>query len=193
MFAKIKESCHQLSRPFNIVRINKMTFFLWASFTLFGGLLGIVVSITKHALFGDYTLPQAIYLESRNGAIYTYSIAMLASVLSSVFINFAEQRNLEYKRYKIPLITLSIFALIFGGVFYALGVDVASTQIDSIPQDGYSIDWKQLSIFIIAVIMSVYSFCVCRLDLYADRFTDIKDNTNNIGDVPTNINNYKAQ
>ena len=70
-----------------------MTFFLWASFTLFGGLLGIVVSITKHALFGDYTLPQAIYLESRNGAIYTYSIAMLASVLSSVFINFAVNSN----------------------------------------------------------------------------------------------------
>lgn len=190
LFKRIKSFNKQLRRPLNVIGLRRMTFFLWISFTLIGGLIGIIVSIMKHWLFGEFSFLQSLYIESSNGAFYTYSIAMLASVLSSVFINFAEQKVLEFRRYKIGLITFSVFALFFGGIFYALGVDVVADSVRSIPEDSQiTVDWKQLVIFLLAISMSVYGFCVCRLDAHTELFGDIRDNTNERDELP-DIKNY---
>ena len=88
-----------------------MAFFLWTAFTLFGGLIGIMVSIIRNTLYGGLNLSEALYIESQNGSLYTYSIAMVAAVLSSVFITFAESKKLKFRRQQIVTITISIFLL----------------------------------------------------------------------------------
>ena len=165
----------QVIRPFRIIKMHKMAFFLWLSFTLIGGLIGIIVSIIRNTLFGGLNLSEALYLESCNGSLYTYSIAMVAAVLSSVFIAFSESHKLMFRRYQMPTITFSIFLLFFGGVFYALSMnepDVVEIRKSGV---GHVVNWKILVIFVTSIIMSIYAFCVCRLDSHAEQFKDIMD------------------
>ena len=166
----------QLFRPFGVIKYHKMSFFLWLMFTLLGGLIGVIVSIARNVLFEDhYSLLQAIYIESANGAFYTYSIAVVAAVLSSVFIVFSENKNLSFRRYQIPLISFSIFLLLFGGVFYALSKKT-SINLNELPDtEVIKVEWKQLTIFVLSVLFSIYSFCVCRLDEHSEVFSDISD------------------
>lgn len=105
------DMCRQFVRPLRIIPMHLMAFFLWTAFTLFGGLIGIMVSIIRNTLYGGLNLSEALYIESQNGSLYTYSIAMVAAVLSSVFITFAESKKLKFRRQQIVTITISIFLL----------------------------------------------------------------------------------
>lgn len=179
-----------LAQPLRVIRFHKISFFLWMSFTLFGGLIGIVISVVRYYLFGNYELLQAIYIESMNGSFYTYSIAVVASVLSGVFIIFAEKDTLNFRRYQIPFITMSIFLMFFGGVFYALAKQMNSISIKDIPNvEDINIEWKQFSIFVLSVLFSIYSFCLCRLDDHKSDFKSISDNRdmNSTPQIPGNI------
>lgn len=177
-----------IAQPLKVICFHKISFFLWMSFTLFGGLIGIVISVVRYTLFGTYKLSQAIYIESTNGSFYTYSIAIVASVLSGVFIIFAEKETLNFRRYQIPFITLSIFLMFFGGVFYALAKNTGSLIISEIPEPSQiEVDWKQLSIFAISVVFSIYSFCVCRIDDHRPYFNNVSDNRDKNKPVPPQI------
>lgn len=167
----------QLIRPLSVIKYHGMSFFLWIMFTLIGGLLGVFVSVAKNTLFENppLSLAQALYLESANGSFYTYSIAVVAAVLSSVFIIFSEKKELSFRRYQIPLITFSTFLLLFGGVFYALSKK-DFVRIEDIPDTVIiKVEWKQLTIFILSILFSIYSFCVCHLDAHSDVYSDISD------------------
>lgn len=165
-----------LVAPLKVVCLHKVSFFLWTSFTIFGGLIGIVISIVRYAFFGDFSIAQAVYIESMNGSFYTYSIAIVASVLSGVFIIFAEKEDLNFRRYQIPFITISIFLMFFGGVFYALAKQTGTWSMDTIPPtSNITIEWKQCTVFVLSVLFSVYSFCVCRLDDHKADFASISD------------------
>lgn len=167
----------QVFRPFIIIYIHGMAFFLWVSFTLIGGLIGIVVSLIRNSLFGGLNFTQAMYIESRNGSFYTYSIAVVASVLSAAFIVFAENNRLQFRRHQIVTITLSIFLLFFGGVFYALSIEAPPVAEMQTIKD-ISINWRQLSVVAVSILVAIYSFCVCRLDNHAEQFKDIMDSKN---------------
>ncbi|MBO4843951.1 MAG: hypothetical protein J5490_05100 [Bacteroidales bacterium] len=188
--SKFGKFIKQINRPFSVIPLHKMAFFLWGSFTLFGGLIGIIVSILKHWLFAGCSFPEAVFIETQNGSFYTYSIAMLAAVLSTVFINFSEQQEIAFRRYKIPTITFCIFVLFFGGIFYALSFDSKATGTVYNAYSGFVIDWKQLVVFILSMILSIYSFCVCRLDQHSDEFQDIADNYNTTTELDDSIENY---
>ena len=176
MLNKIYRFLNILLKPFKVICFHKISFFLWTSFTLFGGLIGIVISVIRYTLFDDKSVAQAIYIESVNGSFYTYSIALVASVLSGVFIIFAEKDKLNFRRYQIPLLTICIFLMFFGGIFYALSKQTGFMSVDSIPKaEDITIEWKQLIVFLLAFLFSVYSFCVCRLDDHTSEFTSISD------------------
>lgn len=177
-------------QPLKVIALHKMSFFLWTSFTLFGGLIGIVISVIRYTLFDDKSIEQAIYIESINGSFYTYSIAIVASLLSSLFIIFAERDKLNFRRYQIPLITILIFLMFFGGVFYALAKQTESISVYNIPKpEGVDIEWKQFVVFFLSLVFSVYSFCVCRLDEHTSEFSNISDESakNTSPKIPRNI------
>lgn len=189
MAIKINLFSNSLLKPFKVIGLHKISFFLWTSFTLFGGLIGIVISIIRYVLFGDYTFTQAIYIESTIGSFYTYSIALVASVLSTVFIIFAEIEKLNFRRYQIPLITMSIFLMFFGGVCYALSKQTEYSPVGAIPQN-LCLEWKQLIVFALSIVFSIYSFCVCRLDEHIEAFQSISDNVfkNAKPNLPEDVN-----
>lgn len=173
---KIKHFIIQIFIPLKVIRYHKMSFFLWVMFTLLGGLLGVIVSVIKIVMFDKkYDILQALYIESTNGSFYTYAIAVVAAVLGSVFIIFSENQKLVFRRYQIPLITFSIFLLLFGGVFYALAKN-SSPNVGEIPLSGKIVlEYKQFVVFILSIFFSVYSFCVCRLDEHQQDFSEISD------------------
>lgn len=166
----------QVVRPIRILYIHGMAFFLWFFFTLLGGMIGIIVSLIRNSLFGGLSFLEAMYIESHNGSFYTYSIAMVASVLSAVFIVFAENNRLQFRRHQIVTITISIFLLFFGGVFYALSIDAPPVAEMQEIKD-ISINWRQLTVVGVSILVAIYSFCVCRLDNHADQFKDIMDSS----------------
>ena len=177
-----------LIQPLKVIRFHKISFFLWTSFTLFGGLIGIVISVIRYSFFGDYSVSQAIYIESMNGSFYTYSIAIVAAVLSSVFIIFAETDTLNFRRYQIPFITMSIFLMFFGGVFYALAKQTASISVNDIPKSSQiELEWKQFTVFALSILFSIYSFCVCRLDDHRLYFSNISDDRDKNKPIPPQI------
>lgn len=169
----MKNFLKQIIRPFSIIKLDGMAFFIWVSFTLFGGLIGIIVSLFRNALFGEKSLLEALLIESEHGSFYTYSIAMVAGVLSSVFITFIERKKLNFRRHIIVVLTISIFTLFFGGVFYAL-------SINSNNETNLQFDYKVIVILIIAILISIYSFCICRLDSHPESFQDIMDENDEI-------------
>ena len=151
-----------------------MAFFLWVAFTLFGGLIGVIVSIIRNSVFGGLTFAEALFQESQNGSLYTYSIAMVAAVLSSVFITFAESKKLKFRRQQILTITISIFLLFFSGVFYALSMKAPSVS-EVRMMAPITVNWYLVAIVVISILVSIYSFCVCRLDNHEEQFRDIMD------------------
>lgn len=162
--------------PFNIVLMHRAAFFVWFMFTLLGGLVGVVISIMRHMWFGTvhYTFKQALYVETTSGALYTYAIATIAAVLSGLFVLFAEREKLSYRTLQIPTAALSVFVLLFGGVFYALNID--SAGVIACPSDNeIAFDWKQFIILCLSLLFSVYAFCLCRIDDHDTEFEDIKD------------------
>lgn len=161
-------------RPLSIIKMHGIAFFIWISFTLIGGLIGIIVSLFRNALFGEFDLIQALTIESNNGSFYTYSIAMVAGVLSSLFITFVENKKLNFRRHLIIVITFSIFIMFFGGIFYALSINM---PMNPVPDNCTKIvpNWKIIVILILSVIISIYSFCISRLDSHPESFKDISD------------------
>ncbi len=161
-------------RPLSIIKMHGIAFFIWISFTLIGGLIGIIVSLFRNALFGKFDLIQALTIESNNGSFYTYSIAMVAGVLSSLFITFVENKKLNFRRHLIIVITFSIFIMFFGGIFYALSINM---PMNPVPDNSTKIvpNWKIIVILILSVITSIYSFCISRLDSHPESFKDISD------------------
>lgn len=161
--------------PLKIVKMHRAAFFVWLMFTLFGGLVGVAISVMRHLWFEEnYTFRQALCVETANGSLYTYAIATIAAVLSGLFVLFAEKEKLSYRSLQIPTAALSVFVLLFGGVFYAININ--STGTSCVPPDKeLPIDWKQIVVMILAFSFSIYAFCLCRIDDHDSEFEDIKD------------------
>lgn len=161
--------------PFRVYSKRRLTFLMWISFSLIGGAVGILVSILRHWIFTEgLGFWDALMIEVLNGAFYTYSIALIASVLGSVFINFVDNEQFRYRRYKVILIAISIYALLFGGILYALSIKSYTPEELAIAEAHFS--WGQLIILILALALSIYAFFVCRMDEHTDLFDDLIEN-----------------
>lgn len=160
-------------KPLSIVGIEKPAFLLWMAFSLIGGAIGILVSILKHWLFTDEMLfIDAIVRECRNGSFYTYSIALFASSLSSVFISMLARNTLSFRKRKIYIVSILIYGLIFGGILYALSVDWG------VNMDSHRLmqkDWIELGVTFVAIMISIYSFCIAKLDNHMETLRDIEE------------------
>ena len=164
-----------LLTPLRVFCKRRLTFVMWLLFSLVGGAVGIIVSILRHSIFTNgLDLEDALMIEVLNGAFYTYSIALIASVLGSVFINFVDNEQFRYRKYKVILIAISVYALLFGGIMYALSIN--SYTREEIANAAPPFSWGQLIILIFAVALSVYAFFVCRMDDHSDLFDDLIDN-----------------
>lgn len=153
-----------LLEPWTVIPDNKLIFFVWFMFTILASQIGIIINLIIRVLNGELSFIQSIYLESINGSFYTFSIVLIASLLSPLFINFVENSPTHFKSIKIVLITILIFALFFAGIFYSTSI-TNSYDIGTLSNLDYSVDICQLIFFVIAIILALYTFNVSRLDL----------------------------
>lgn len=164
-------------KPLKVISHHVPSFFLWIAFTLFGGLMGVIVNICRNMWFvtdANMNFPDALKLELSNGSFYTYAIAIIAAVLCSILTQFAEtnKEDLNFRGYQIVIVSFSVFTILFGGVFYSLSKAFVDTARNT---NNNSLDWAQLIVFFVAIIISVYSFCVVHLNEHKEEFKDIID------------------
>lgn len=173
---------HKIFRPFRIIPMHRATFIVWAILTLLGGLVGVIANVFKSVGFGDSGFLEAVNYETITGSLYTYSIAIIASVLGSLFVLFEEKDKLNYRYLQIPTAAVSIIVLLFGGIFYAFN--------KGYEPDGF--DWKQVGILFLSVFISIYVFCLSRLDDHDPYFNDISDKRytkNDVVNIPSDLTN----
>ena len=171
----------QLSyKPLEVIKENRLIFFIWFLFTVLAGQIGVFSNFIIRVLNGNLTFSQSLYLDSINGSFYTYSIALLASVLGPLFVNLIENHPTKFKSIKIIAIITSIFTLYFAGVFYSSS---SSKNFSNVLKElSYRIDWWQLIFLIISIFIAIYSYSVLRLENNYDKYKELDDSFSNQDD-----------
>lgn len=145
---------------------NLIRSFLWIVFTVGLSLIGTIINVIKIAFF-DISIDSpsicflkkvaySIYLDSRSGTFYTFSIVMAASTLYPLFEGFV-RREFHYVNLRVLSIIGALLLLSFGGVFYSFST-IKEQKIVDIGNFTPCVDIYQLFFFLIAVGISSYSF-----------------------------------
>lgn len=162
---------NSFKKPWGIIKRKGMSFFLFCLFTVFAGQIGILMNIIIRVKSGKFSLIESLYLDSISGSFYTFSIALIASALGPLFVNFVEKSPTEFRSIKITTISFTIFILFFTGIFYS----ISTTNPDSIGITSFRIDWPQLLCFLVAILVSLFSFNLLELENFKDDYADIND------------------
>jgi len=140
--------------------------FLWFVFSVGISLIGTIINIIKFAVFNIPKIPNApvtigdkismsIYMDSKTGTFYTFSIVLAASILYPLFECFIKH-EWHYTHLRVITIIIAILVLVFGGVFYSfltIGTTPSSYNVGQVHLD----QW-QLSFFILAIFVAAYSY-----------------------------------
>lgn len=161
-------------KPLKLIKIQKKIFFLWFSFTLLAGLLGPAINFIVNLCFekNDFWMP--LLRDSIQGTFYTYSIVVIASSIGMLFIKLLSQDVTDtFKNIKLLFIAICIFPMFFGGILYSSHVQTYSLEYQNITS--FKIDWPQLIMFALAIVIAIYSFCLEYITLYPEQFPEHTD------------------
>ena len=128
---------------------------LWFVFTIFAAQMGTFVNIIKHVLFHDGR-----------------DVPLVASVLSPLFIQLIEEKDIHFKRPKVFSIVICIFTLFFGGVFFSFSA-LNPNAYDGLKDVNFCVDKSQLFFFVFSIVVASYAFALTRMD--KERNKDIDD------------------
>lgn len=140
--------------------------FLWFVFSVGFSLIGTIINIIKFAVFNIPKMPNApetiwekicmsIYLDSKTGTFYTFSIVLAASILYPLFECFIKH-EWHYTHLRVITIIVAILVLVFGGVFYSF-LTIGTTPYDYNVTYVHLDQW-QLAFFILAIFVAAYSY-----------------------------------
>lgn len=158
-----------LLEPLKVIQTDKAIFWLWLIFAVFAGQIGILANIILRKIYSGYDIGESIYIDSINGNFYTYAIALVASILGPLFVNFIETSPTKFKIIKIFLIIFSVFTLFFVGIFYS-SYTLKTFHPENLKELKLSIDWSQFIFFILTIALAIYVFCIIRMDSNYEKF-----------------------
>ncbi|MGI2112007.1 hypothetical protein ACRN9G_00195 [Shewanella frigidimarina] len=161
MLKVLKKPLRYVLDPFKIIKSNKMEFFIWFVFTILAGQLGILVNIIIRYFTHSMSVGQSIYLDSYSGSFYTFSIAIAASALGPLFVNFIKNKKPEFTSIKVVSIILIIFFLIISGVIYAA---VQMKSLSSTVNFQLAVDSPQLIVYLLAIFIGLYTYCLLKIE-----------------------------
>lgn len=147
--------------PFKVISERKGEFFIWFLFTIITGQIGIIANFIVRYYTNETPISHSIYEDSINGSFYTFSIALVASLLGPMFINFINSKKLQFRTLKTFTIIFSIFFLFITGLIYA---SIQSNSSLSLTNIVLKIDKTQLVIYALALILASYGYCILRLE-----------------------------
>lgn len=139
---------------------------LWFIFSICFSLIGTIINIIKFAVFNipatDFVgksfgarVEAAIYLDSRTGTFYTFSIVLVASILYPLFESFIKH-EWHYTHLRVITIIVGLMLVTFGGVFYSfstIGMTPINMQNISVTND-----IGQKVFFFSSILLAAYSY-----------------------------------
>lgn len=139
---------------------------LWLVFSICFSLIGTIINIIKFAVFNIPAtsfvakcfwerVETAIYLDSRSGTFYTFSIVLVASILYPLFESFVKH-EWHYTHLRVITIIIGILLVALGGVFYSFST-IGTTHID-MQNDSVRNDVWQKFFFFSAILLAAYSY-----------------------------------
>jgi hypothetical protein len=158
--------------PFKVIKENKSDFFIWFLFTIVTGQFGILANFIVRHYTSETSLSHSIYIESINGSFYTFAIALIASLLGPIFLNFINLDRIQFRTLKIFTIIIAIFYLFITGIIYT---SIQSKFIGSSIIGNLKIDFTQTIIYIFAIIFASYGYCILRLETSNLNFNNINE------------------
>lgn len=180
---------YRIFLPYKVLKLKKGTFFLWFLFTIIAGLLGPIINIANNCGFNDMPMVLSILEDSQTGTFYTFSIVLIASAIGSLFLNLLDSSD-TFRKMKLYFMDICIFPLFFGGIYYSSfsqkkkeefklayvshkkAVEKESTRGQEII---VVVDKKQLVIFLLSLIISIYAFCLQYMNANKSEFKEIED------------------
>lgn len=147
----------RLFLPFCYIGLKTSKSLMWLLFTVIFGLFGIILNI--YASFPDKTLYEAILREFAVNSFYTYSVVLLASAMGALFTKMSEIKSFVFSDIKIWVMVF-IFIQMFISSFLCQGMEKFSGHF-----------WLQFIYFLFSILLTVYSYCVCHIDEYPDKFS----------------------
>ena len=150
--------------PFKVIMDCKTEFFLWALFTLLAGQLGIITNLIIRVFSGKYNFEQSLYLDSTAGNFYIFAIAIVASMLGNVFTTFLKKSEVSFRHIRIIVcsllvVFLGLIALIYSSVQLGMPDVKLNKDINYVP------DLWQSVTYALSILISVYCFCIIKLNL----------------------------
>ncbi|SDI76338.1 hypothetical protein SAMN05421846_11332 [Chryseobacterium taeanense] len=158
--------------PFKVIKEDKSDFLIWLIFTIITGQLGIFANFIVRHYTNNTSLKNSIYIESTNGSFYTFSIALIASLLGPIFINFIKSDKIQFRTLKTFTIIIAIFYLFIAGIVYT---SIQSKNKTVILSKNIESDFSQLIIYIFAIIFASYGYCILKLESSTLNFSNIND------------------
>lgn len=158
--------------PYKVIREDKSDFLIWLIFTILTGQIGIVANLIVRYYTNGTSLKHSLYIESTNGSFYTFSIALIASLIGPIFINFIKSPKIQFRTLKTFTIIIAIFYLFITGIIYA---SIQSQNKSFILDKNLQIDTTQVIIYIFALLFSSYGYCILKLESSTLNFSNIND------------------
>lgn len=168
----MKKAAILVFKPFQVIGERKGEFILWFLFTIITGQIGIIANIIIRSYTNSASIAESIAIDSENGNFYTFAIALVASLLGPLFINFLNSTKLAFKTLKTFTIVISIFFLFLSGLIYA--AVQSSGQVNHL-SNHFNIDKTQIFIYVFSIIFVAYGYCILRLENSGLNFDEIDD------------------
>lgn len=161
---------------------------LWIVFSIGFSLIGTIINIIKFAVFNIPAtsfegkcfwerVEAAIYLDSRSGTFYTFSIVLAASILFPLFESFVKH-EWHYTHLRVITIIIGILLVAFGGVFYSFST-IGMTPINMHNISVRNDEWQN-AFFFSSILLAAYSYGLGLLkeDENHPQLDDYSDNEN---------------
>ena len=158
--------------PFKVIVEDKVDFIIWFLFTIVTGQFGILANFIVRSYTRGTGLSLSILIESINGSFYTFAIALIASLLGPIFVNFVRSEKIKFRTLKTFTIIIAIFYLFVTAIIYA---SIQSKSSISFSHTNLVIDRTQLGIYLFAIILASYGYCILRLEKSKLDFEKIND------------------
>lgn len=148
--------------PLKVIPENRLPFVYWVLFTIIAGQSGIILTSIVGIYKDSKSISDMLLVSYYNGDFYTYSIALLSSMIGLVFIDFITNDKQNFKQIKLNTVIIGALIVIFSSVTYPY-----------LSKENF--EFTQLLIYIISIILSIYFYTLLKLDKSSFRFKNIED------------------
>jgi hypothetical protein len=165
----------RIFKPFSVLKKKnmKVSFILWLVFVIIIGQIGIIASIISNW----HTLGfNAIILNYKFGNLYVFTVACLSFGIYDYFNEYYLKRELRFRGIKIVTAAIALCLIFLVLIIFSSNHLPLNSTVSQIARqwDWLGVTW-QIILYSSAVILSVYMFCVNKLDLFSDEYSDLDD------------------